>query len=69
MMQHNDLNASDLRLSANCRKALTVQLGDAAGREVADLLSSLAERIERLEQSKVDIMPIVRQDVIRRSAA
>lgn len=48
-----------LELSANCKKALTVQLGEPAGRELAELLQRMAERIERLERSKVDVMPIV----------
>ena len=51
-----------LELSMNCKKAMTVHLGDAAGREVADLLQRMAERIERLERSKVDVMPIVSGD-------
>ena len=48
-----------LELSMNCKKALTVHLGEPAGREVADLLQRMAERIERLERSKVDVMPVV----------
>jgi hypothetical protein len=54
-------NAAELRLSANCRKALTVHLGEAAGRELADVLARLADHIERLEQNKVDVMPVIRQ--------
>ena len=57
-MKHKD-TAGELQLSSNCRKALTVHLGEAAGREVAELLQKMADRIERLERSKVDIMPVI----------
>lgn len=65
-MKYKD-TMGDLQLSSNCRKALTVHLGEAAGREVAELLQKMAERIERLEQSKVDIMPVV--SAVARAAA
>jgi hypothetical protein len=42
-------------LSFNTRKALSVQLGDAAGQEIANLLQKLAFRIEELERSKVSV--------------
>ncbi|MBW3598105.1 MAG: hypothetical protein KY475_12605 [Planctomycetes bacterium] len=45
-------------LSFNTRKALTVQLGDAAGQEVANLLQKLSNRIEELERSKVSVTPV-----------
>jgi hypothetical protein len=45
-------------LSFNTRKALSVQLGDAAGQEVANLLQKLAARVEELERTKVSITPI-----------
>lgn len=58
-MKQKEFSAAELQLSSTSRKALTVQLGEAAGREVAELIHRLAERIERLERSKVDIMPVV----------
>ena len=57
-MKHKE-TAGELQLSSTCRKALTVHLGEAAGHEVAELLQTMADRIERLERSKVDIMPVV----------
>lgn len=45
-------------LSFNTRKALCVQLGDAAGQEIANLLQKLATRIEELERTKVSVMPV-----------
>lgn len=45
-------------LSFNTRKTLTVQLGDAAGQEVANLLQKLAARVEELERTKVNVTPI-----------
>ena len=65
-MKHRD-TAGELQLSSNCRKALTVHLGEAAGQEVAELLQKMADRIERLERSKVDIMPVV--SAVARAAA
>ncbi len=47
-------------LSINCRKALTVQLGETAGREIAELIQRLANKVEELEKSKVDVTPIIR---------
>jgi hypothetical protein len=46
-------------LSFNTRKALANKLGDAAGQEIADLISHLVARIEQLERNKVDITPVV----------
>lgn len=46
-------------LSFNTRKALTNKVGDAAGQEIADLISHLVARIEQLERNKVDITPVV----------
>jgi hypothetical protein len=54
-----------LELSTNCRKSLTVQLGEAAGSELADLLRRMADRIERLEKSKVDVIPVVSRQATR----
>jgi hypothetical protein len=47
-------------ISINCKKALTVQLGDHAGREIAELIQRLANKVDELEKSKVDVTPIVR---------
>lgn len=69
MMKHKERAAGDLQLSPNCRKALTVHLGEAAGCEVAELLQKMAERIERLEQSKVDVMPVVKAITSRGGSA
>lgn len=46
-------------LSFNTRKSLANQLGESAGREVADILQQLLERVELLERTKVDVTPIV----------
>jgi hypothetical protein len=45
-------------LSFNTRKALSVQLGDGAGQEIANLLQKLAARVEELERSKVSVTPV-----------
>jgi hypothetical protein len=45
-------------LSFNTRKSLSVQLGDAAGQEIANLLQKLSARIEELERTKVSVTPI-----------
>ena len=50
---------SEEKLSFTSRKALCVQLGDPAGREVAELLNGLIERIAHLERNKVDGTPII----------
>ena len=47
-------------ISINFNKALTVQLGDHAGREIAELIQRLANKVDELEKSKVDVTPIVR---------
>jgi hypothetical protein len=47
-------------LTFSLRKTLSVQLGDAAGKEIADLIQRLTDRIEHLEKSKVDVTPIFR---------
>ncbi len=46
-------------LSYQTRKALTVQLGENAGTEIANLLQRLAAQIEELKRSKVNITPVV----------
>lgn len=49
-------------LSYNTRKALCVQLGEAAGNELADLMHRMAQRIEALERNKVNVTRIVPSD-------
>lgn len=49
---------SELTLSHSSRKALSVQIGEGAGNELADLIQEMAARIQRLERSKVDVTPI-----------
>ena len=45
-------------LSFNTRKALCVQLGESAGRELADLLVRLANRLDAVERGKMDVISI-----------
>jgi hypothetical protein len=47
-----------MRLSNTTRKALCVQIGDDAGRELADMLVEMARRVEALERTKVSITQI-----------
>ncbi|WP_164102724.1 hypothetical protein [Candidatus Laterigemmans baculatus] len=46
-------------LSFNSRKALTVNLGEAAGTEIANLIQRLSSEIEELRRTKVSITRIV----------
>lgn len=46
-------------LSYSARKALTVQIGEKAGGEIADLIQSMADEIEELRRTKVSITRIV----------
>ncbi len=46
-------------ISFNTRKSLCNHLGDVAGNELADFLMKLMSRLERIERTKVDRMPIV----------
>jgi hypothetical protein len=39
-----------------------VHLGEPAGRAIADLVFTLAARVEALERSKVDVMPVIREN-------
>lgn len=50
---------NDHPLDFNTRKSLCVHLGDAAGREISDLILRMAERIAALESGKVDVTPII----------
>lgn len=47
------------QLSFSSRKALCVQLGHAAGTEIAQLLKCLVQRIQYLERNKVEVTPII----------
>jgi hypothetical protein len=49
---------TELKLSQTSRKALCVQVGESAGNEIAHLLQSLADRLEQLERTKVNVTPI-----------
>lgn len=49
----------ELQLSTSSRKALCVQVGESAGSEIANFLQLLAQRVEQLERSKVNVTPIV----------
>ncbi len=51
-------------LSLGSRKALSVHLGDSAGREVGELIQQLLERVEKLERTKVDVTPIVPLELV-----
>lgn len=46
-------------ISFNTRKALANKMGEPAGQEIADLISHLVARIEKLERSKVDVTPVI----------
>ncbi|MEM9587088.1 MAG: hypothetical protein AAGA03_07380 [Planctomycetota bacterium] len=46
-------------LSYNSRKALMVNIGEAAGEEIANLISSMAAEIEELRRTKVSVTKIV----------
>ena len=50
---------SNLGLSYNARKALSVHLGEAAGTEVANLLQKMAAQIEELKRTKVNVTQVV----------
>ena len=46
-------------LSFNSRKALMVNIGEAAGTEIANLISQMAAEIEELRRTKVNVTKIV----------
>ncbi|MEM1226097.1 MAG: hypothetical protein AAGJ40_10380 [Planctomycetota bacterium] len=48
-------------LSYNSRKALMVNIGEAAGSEIADLIARLSDEVEELRRTKVSITRIVPQ--------
>ncbi|MBC8355050.1 MAG: hypothetical protein H8E66_23980 [Planctomycetes bacterium] len=49
----------ELELSFNSRKALSVHIGEAAAAEIIDFLEKMADRVEKLERGKVDVLQIV----------
>ncbi len=51
-------NHSNIGLSYSARKALTVQLGEAAGTEIANLIQRMAAQIEELKRTKVNVTHI-----------
>ncbi len=46
-------------LSYNARKALSVQIGEEAGAEIANLIQRMASQIEELKRSKVNVTQVV----------
>jgi hypothetical protein len=46
-------------LSYNSRKALIVNIGEAAGTEIANLIAQMAAEIEELRRTKVNVTRIV----------
>lgn len=46
-------------LSHNARKALQINVGEAAGTEIANLISEMAAEIEQLRRTKVNVTRIV----------
>ena len=46
-------------LSYNSRKALMVNIGEAAGTEIANLITQMAAEIEELRRTKVNVTKIV----------
>lgn len=47
------------KISFNTRKSLCNHLGDIAGNELADFLLKLQGRLDKVERTKVDRMPVV----------
>ena len=48
-----------LELTFRSRKALSVHVGEAAATDIISFLEELADRVEKLERGKVDVMHIV----------
>jgi hypothetical protein len=46
-------------LSFDARKALSVNLGEAAGSEIASVIMTLAKQVEELQKNKVSVTRIV----------
>jgi len=53
------MNQSNLGLSYNARKALSVHIGESAGTEIANLLQKMAAQIEELKRSKVTVTTVI----------
>lgn len=51
--------SQNIGLSYQARKALNVQIGEAAGTEIANLLQRLVAQIEELKRTKVNVTPVV----------
>lgn len=51
--------SSNLSLSYNARKALSVHLGESAATEIANLLQRMAAQIEELKRNKVNVTQVV----------
>jgi len=51
--------STNLGLSYQARKALSVHVGEAAGTEIANLLQRMAAQIEELKRCKVNVTPVV----------
>lgn len=49
---------NNLGLSYSARKALSVQLGESAGNEIANLIQRMAAQIEELKRTKVNVTNI-----------
>ena len=52
------MGKNEMKLSHTSRKALCVQVGENAGSEIASMLQMLAERVDQLERTKVNVTPI-----------
>lgn len=66
------IQMSGLNLSVNTRKALAIHVGEEPVRELLEALNRLAQRVDHLERTKVDvtnILPIHRIDGENRRAA
>jgi hypothetical protein len=53
------MKKEDMALSQAARKALTVQLGESAGNEIANLIQKMATQIEELKRSKVSVTQVI----------
>lgn len=50
---------SSINLSSNSRKALAIHVGEEPIRKLLELLNRLAQRVEHLERTKVDVINIL----------
>lgn len=60
--------STNLGLSYQARKALSVHVGEAAGTEIANLLQRMAAQIEELKRSKVNVTQVVPQHKLEEDA-